>query len=99
MLGSRSTYLRGAFGGLYGRGLQAGDILETINISYSHHELAGRSLPEEARLYYKDHPTVEIILGPQSNTFSEESIATFFLTSFSSASIRIEWATGWEAHR
>lgn len=83
MLGSRSTYLRGAFGGFEGRQLQAGDVLYTGISSPSAYELAARSLPEEARPNYQEHPIIDVIMGPQTEYFTEESIQTFLSSEYS----------------
>lgn len=80
ILGSRSTYLRGAFGGFNGRILQAGDILQTVQHS-SDHEFIPGTLSEEARPLYSDHPIINVILGPQTKNFTEASIATCFAMS------------------
>jgi antagonist of KipI len=82
VLGSCSTYLRGALGGLEGRSLQAGDVLGSSVFSPSY-ELAGRTLPEEARPKYDVHPTINVIMGPQTEYFSEESIETFLSSEYS----------------
>ena len=76
-LGSHSTYLRGHFGGLEGRQLQVGDILRSGRPSRSLNELAARTLRAEALPAYSDHPTVDVIMGPQEKYFTGESIATF----------------------
>ena len=76
ILDSRSTNLRGRFGGLDGRMLQAGDLLRTIHYG-SYHEFVPRSLSVEAHPLYNDHPILHVILGPQIKNFTEESIATF----------------------
>jgi antagonist of KipI len=81
-LGSRSTYLRGAFGGYQGRPLQAGDIIRTGN-PRSAHGLAARTLPEENRPDYQAHPIIDVIMGPQTNSFSAESIETFLSSEYS----------------
>jgi antagonist of KipI len=77
MLDSRSTYLRGSFGGLDGRQLQVGDVLRSGTPSHPLSELAARTLPEEARPVYSDHPTLDVIMGPQENYFTDESIVAF----------------------
>ena len=82
-LGSRSTYLRGHFGGLDGRQLQVGDILGSGRPSLSLNELAAQTLPEEARPAYSDNPVVDVILGPQEEYFTKESIATFMSHEYS----------------
>ncbi len=77
VLGSRSTYLRGRFGGLDGRSLQPGDILRAFPAHHAWMELAGRTVEPEARPAYGPHPTVDVILGPQSGRFSENDLSTF----------------------
>ena len=77
MLGSRSTYLRGAMGGLEGRRLQAGDVIRASKPSFLLSEMAARSLPEEVGPRYQNDPTVDVILGPQTNFITDESIGIF----------------------
>jgi len=77
ILGSSSTYLRGPFGGLDGRQLQTGDVLRAGTPSRPLNDLAARTLPEDARLQYSDTPIVDVIMGPQEDYFTEESIAKF----------------------
>ncbi|MCK7527073.1 MAG: hypothetical protein MZV64_60425 [Ignavibacteriales bacterium] len=77
-LGSASTYLRGPFGGFDGRQLQACDVLRSgDSIALPLNNLAARTLPEEARPAYSDNPTLDVIMGPQDEYFTEESTATF----------------------
>jgi biotin-dependent carboxylase-like uncharacterized protein len=86
VLGSRSTYLRGEFGGLEGRALRSGDILQIgRNVGSGHLPArAGRELTgDPAQLQrllpaYGEEPTVEVIPGPQSEAFSTAGIETFF---------------------
>ena len=82
-LGSRSTYLRGAFGGIQGRPLQVGDVIRSSHPSASLNELAARTLPEDARPTYVEHPIIDVILGPQTKYFTEESMETFFSSAYS----------------
>ncbi|HLO18265.1 MAG TPA: biotin-dependent carboxyltransferase family protein [Anaerolineales bacterium] len=81
-LGSRSTYLHGAFGGYEGRQLQAADIIRTGN-PRSSYELAARTLPEERRVNYQADPIIDVIMRPQTNYFSDESIKTFLSSEYS----------------
>jgi biotin-dependent carboxylase-like uncharacterized protein len=81
-LGSRSTYLRGGLGGLNGRQLQPGDILATKS-SPLPYEFAARTLPEKARPNYHDLPVLDVILGPQTKYFTDESIQTFLSSEYS----------------
>lgn len=83
LLGSRSTYLRGAFGGFKSRQLQAGDSIKAENHSHAFTELAARTLPEVARPAYTQTPTVDVIMGPQTNYFTNESTETFLSSEYS----------------
>ncbi len=76
VMGSRSTYTRGRFGGLEGRLLQPGDRLPTGD-SGAAARLAGRFLPLEDRPAYVLHPTVRVILGPQADAFAEAGLRAF----------------------
>ncbi len=91
VLGSASTYLRGPFGGFNGRRLEAGDVLRFGTSSRPFEALAARTLPESARPAYSDHPTLEVILGPQETHFTDESIESFLSSEYtvSSASDRM----------
>ena len=81
ILGSRSTYLHGAFGGLEGRQLQAGDKITAA--SHFSYELAGRTLLEENRPKYQENPVLDVIMGPQWDYFTKESIETFLSSEYS----------------
>lgn len=83
MLGARSTYLRGSFGGFEGRHLQAGDMIKTGHPPRFTYELAARTLPEEARPAYSNHPNIDVILGPQTDYFTDGSIETFLSSEYS----------------
>lgn len=69
-LGSASTYVRGGFGGLAGRTLQAGDILP----------LVGEAASDRSELRLRDPPgsrreqPIRIVLGPQQNHFADAAI-------------------------
>ncbi len=76
VLGSRSTYLRGGFGGFAGRALRAGDILPLREPAAGHPALAGRPLPAVDLPSYTDEPTVRVVLGPQADRFTPEGVAT-----------------------
>ena len=82
VLGSRSTYLRGRFGGLDGRPLQPGDMLRGSESPHALMESAARTLIEEARPAYCPAPTIDVILGPQSERFTESDLVTFFSASY-----------------
>ena len=70
VLGSRSTYLRGGFGGREGRPLQAGDALRCAAPRRELMEAAGRWLIPEARPSYTSNSILEFTPGPQSESLS-----------------------------
>ncbi len=80
VMGSRSTYLRGGFGGLAGRALRKGDVLES-----------GRpirpgifsSLPAEFIPNYSREPILRVVLGPQDDAITEEGLSTFLMADYS----------------
>ena len=71
ILDSVSTNLRGRFGGLDGRQLQAGDIIKSNTPSRPLLDLAARTLLKDVQPHYSDNPIIDVIMGPQ------ERIATF----------------------
>ena len=75
VLDSRSTYVRGRFGGLEGRGLQPGDVLQSLPPHRSWMEFAGRTLRPEALPAYGPSPLIDVIPGPQSSSFSTDDRA------------------------
>lgn len=77
VMGSRSTYLPGRFGGLGGRPLRAGDALPLGTAAPGILETAGRSLNPLILPNYSDTPTVRVVLGPQDDHFTDQGLATF----------------------
>lgn len=90
VLGSRSTYLPGGWGGYQGRALRPGDILDVL--PHNGKQLrCGAWLPPEARPAYSALPTLRCVLGPHLEFFSDATIAAFLHNDFvvSSASDRM----------
>jgi biotin-dependent carboxylase-like uncharacterized protein len=78
VLGSRSTYLRGGFGGYAGRALQAGDVLR-VRPSRFGAEIAVREMtPYE----YGDELVADVVMGPQVDRFTEASLRTFLASEY-----------------
>ncbi len=78
IMGSRSTYIPAAFGGYKGRPLMPDDtlIIGEPNPKTIHE---ARSLPEELEpVHYGHSHIIRVVLGPQNNNFTSESINTFF---------------------
>lgn len=76
VLGSRSTYGLGAFGGLQGRKLQAGDVLPvgqpTARVA------VGRTLPDTLKLPLKKEVELRVLPGLYFHRLQEESAHSFF---------------------
>lgn len=81
VLGSRSTYLRGGFGGFEGRALRDGDVLRVNagaaragkGMSSSGWHIDPRILPA-----YSSEPTVRIVLGAHAIDLAESLFGPFF---------------------
>ena len=74
LLGSASTYLPAHFGGVEGRLIKSGDVLQTGS---STSVCATFSAPDDLRLEYTKK-SIRVIPGPQWTLFSESDIALFF---------------------
>ncbi|MDP2708154.1 MAG: biotin-dependent carboxyltransferase family protein [Burkholderiales bacterium] len=78
VLGSASTYVRGAIGGLQGRRLQAGDSvplkLAGVNVRAEH------ALPRPLDLAF-DQP-IRVVLGPQVDYFTDDAVKTFLASDY-----------------
>ncbi len=77
VLGSRSTFWRARLGGLDGNLLQTGDLLPVGQPARWPSLLAARSLAEAARPAYSQNPRIEVILGPQADRFTSDSLDSF----------------------
>lgn len=77
VMGSKSTYVRGGFGGFNGRALQAGDEIEIgAPILKDLVAAAGRQANEQERAWLKRAPVIRIMLGPHHDYFSGDTIET-----------------------
>jgi KipI family sensor histidine kinase inhibitor len=81
VMNSRSTYLRGELGGL-GRALQAGDLVPFAPVDPLLAERAARQLPRRLLPPYSQHPTLQVIPGPQAGAFDQQSLAVFFSSAY-----------------
>jgi biotin-dependent carboxylase-like uncharacterized protein len=79
VLGSRSTYVRGGFGGLDGRKLRNGDVIEGFDVSPLSFTY---SMPEELVPQLADCVEARVILGPQADMFTETGVDTFLSAPF-----------------
>lgn len=74
ILGSRSTYVRGRFGGIEGRQLKTGDVIEGFSAPLLK---AGFKMPESLMPNFTNNFTVHVVLGPQADMFAERGIENF----------------------
>ena len=78
---SRSTYLRGWFGGVEGRSLRSGDELTVRAETLSYFGV--REIPEDLIPKYKDGYTARVIMGPEERRFTEAAIENFLKSTYS----------------
>ena len=76
VMGSRSTYLKGPFGGLEGRALQGGDLLSTL--APANEDFQPKRLPSNytSPVYGGIH-RLRVIPGPQDHAFEPEALSKF----------------------
>ncbi len=82
VMGSRSTYLLGRFGGLEGRALKAQDFLPILSPQEDFRNLTGKVFPPNLRPPYQQNPTLRVVLGPFNEFFSEEGVQAFLFTPY-----------------
>lgn len=76
-LGSKATNVRAGVGGVEGRILKTGDLLQVGESSQTLSALVGRTWPEEQRPEHAVPWTVRVVLGPQNDLFTPASVETF----------------------
>jgi biotin-dependent carboxylase-like uncharacterized protein len=81
VMGSRSTYLRGGFGGCQGRVLQEGEVLPLGRSAENWFALAGGWLPPDKIPPYGGS-TIPVILGPQEDYFTPQAVDTFLSSQY-----------------
>ncbi len=80
VLGSRSTYTRAKVGGLEGRALRQGDVLDVGDDRET--EVRPGILKAEYVPQYEQSITLRILLGPQDNMFTPEAKATLLKSEY-----------------
>ena len=81
IMGSRSTFLSGGFGGLEGRTLRRGDILYTLDPPPSLDKI-GLRFPDDWIPSFEKEITLRVIPGPQDHHFTEKGLQTFFSSTY-----------------
>ena len=77
VMGSRSTYLKGGFGGFQGRALRAGDILSTLSPGRERGLAKRRLAHGTSRPTYGRSHDLRVVLGPQQSAFTAAATSTF----------------------
>ena len=78
VMGSRSTYVKGGFGGLNGSAISAGDVLDTPDAAGPARAMS----PEfQAPVYGTEHE-LRVILGPQDDAFDDGATSTLLGSTF-----------------
>ena len=77
VLGSRSTYTRGRIGGVAGRALRAGDVLQAVALEANAKTPQKRRLPQSCIPSYVGEVTLRVLLGPQDDFFTPQGLETF----------------------
>ena len=83
LMNSRSTDIKGGFGGFEGRALMPGDTLSTGYSPHSGTLLPNRLPPEISRQpTYEQQFTLRVVLGPQNDSFTEAGISTLLSSEY-----------------
>ncbi len=81
VMGSRSTYLSGRFGGMEGRMLKRGDTLSTSGTGPPLNGLGSR-FPKEWLPLFGSEVLLNVIAGPQDDHFTERGAETFWSSAY-----------------
>lgn len=80
VMGSRSTYLKAAIGGLDGRALKKEDVFPIADfkkVDYTKKELAKEYIPT-----YNSRYEVRVLIGPQADYFTNKGVEDFFSSDY-----------------
>lgn len=77
VMNSRSTFVRGGYGGMEGRPLKAGDRLPLGTPRIASKRVVGRRLPPELIPDFEQERSVRFILGPHDRAFTSQSVEQF----------------------
>ncbi len=83
LMNSRSTDIKGEFGGFEGRALMQGDILSTGYSPFSSIPLPNSLPPEISRQpTHEQQFTLRVVLGPQNDSFTEAGVSTLLSSEY-----------------
>lgn len=72
---SKSTYLRGSFGGFHGRTLKKDDILYINEVNINN--IAVRKVPDSMIPRFKGDITLRVVMGPEEDSFTLDGVNAF----------------------
>lgn len=81
VMGSRATYLKAAIGGIEGRPLRAGDILNALRFELPNSAISPALTQEQIPTYGSNH-VLRVVLGPQKQAFTQKGIDTFLNSTY-----------------
>ena len=81
VMGSRATYMKAAIGGIEGRPLRAGDILNALASEATGSPNTLALSKEEVPTYGSSH-VLRVVLGPQKQAFTQRGIDTFINSTY-----------------
>ena len=81
VMGSRATYMKAAIGGIEGRPLRAGDILNALASEATGSPNTHALSKEEVPTYGTSH-VLRVVLGPQKQAFTQRGIDTFINSTY-----------------
>lgn len=86
VMGSKSTYLKGGFGGFCGRALKRGDILYISEVNINN--IAVRSIPDSMIPRFRRNITLRVVMGPEEDRFTLDGVNAFLNNKYTLTS---EW--------
>ncbi|MFC4075290.1 5-oxoprolinase subunit C family protein [Salinithrix halophila] len=81
VMGSKSTYIKGALGGWRGRKLKEGDRLPLAQ-SEEKSGRAGLRLAHDQRPVYRQETELRVVMGPQNDAFTSAGVKAFLSSSY-----------------
>jgi biotin-dependent carboxylase-like uncharacterized protein len=82
VMGSKSTYIKGSIGGIEGRALKTGDILQLGDVDLDKFSNIIKKLPKKYIPLYGNSYEIRVTSGPQEDHFTSSGIDDFFNEKF-----------------
>ncbi|RYL92767.1 biotin-dependent carboxyltransferase [Sporolactobacillus sp. THM7-4] len=82
VMGSKSTFIRGHYGGQFGRALRKGDHIQIGDPLLHLNKVSGRSIPGKSIPSYQESKEIRFVWGPHDHYFTDEAKETFCSVSY-----------------